>query len=691
MSICSQHFADTHTSGPLVVRLMPADNRQDSDDRPTDSRTWTGVSRRTVLALLGASGLSSVSRPASAHHEQGTTDGPDEDELHSAPDPSQPLIEHDAATSDVVSSGPSAKVTKNLAVAGRGERLLPGGTTDVWAHDGYAYLGTFNEPCGTGTGYVPGVGEVSLVDDIEAPGVVVFDVHNNNRPEYVGNIPSVANSRTNDVKVADMNSGTILAHSNESCNGGPGGFELYNVDDPTAPVHLASVQTDDPNQFLRDNFGFVDFGVHNVWLFTQGEKDYVAAVVESEFGNFQLFDITDPTSPEFVSAWGAEFLFDPTVDWFTTTDFGQILDADAFLFDGFGSSRNRFLHDVTINEEGTRAYLANWDAGLVLLDISDPTTPTLVSQAIDPSAGDGEVNSHQAWPTPDGSVVVETEEDFDAFETEFEITSGPNAGDYDSAEGSFTTPIFTLSGRTMSGPTVYAGLACDDTTVPSAPSPDHIAVIQRGGCRFDEKAQNAIDAGYAGIVVFNDAARGDEVLIMGGESRDIPGVFVGHSTGLAIMDAASAGDLVVGDTGASIRVEATPGRWGNVRIWDYADEANPVLASQFDTVCSANPVDESCDPRGTYSVHNVVVDGDKVYISWYSDGVLVVDISDPYNPVEVARYNETGTTFEEQNGGIQDVWGVYKDPLEPWIYASDRNGGLYVLKELGSGSENRQK
>lgn len=45
--------------------------------------------------------------------------------------------------------------------------------------------------------------------------------------------------------------------------------------------------------------------------------------------------------------------------------------------------------------------------------------------------------------------------------------------------------------------------------------------------------------------------------------------------------------------------------------------------------------------------------------------------------------------FEEQNGGIQDVWGVYKEPNSPWIYGSDRNGELYVLKLLGSGSDKR--
>lgn len=671
---------------------MPPVDSTDDDQNSIDSRSATSVSRRSLLAMAGLGGFGAIPRSSSARTPTGVTDGLDERVVHDAVrDPSQRLIERDAATSDVVSDGPFADVTRNLTVAGRGERLLPNGTTDVWAHDGYAYLGTFQEPCGTGEGF----GENRLVDDLLGPGIPVFDVHNPTQPVYVGNLPSVEGSRVNDLKVAEMSAGTILVHSNEPCDGGPGGFEVYDVDDPTQPAHLASVQTDDANQLLRDKFGFVDFGVHNLFLFSQGKHDYVAAVVESEFGNLQLFEITDPADPQLVSAWGGELLAPACDDCGDELyadpyegSFDLILELDAYMFDGFGQSQNRFLHDVTVSEDGTRAYLAHWDAGLILLDVSDPANPRFVSQAIDPSAGDGEVNSHQAWPSEDGSVVVETEEDFAPFALSFEIVDGPNAGAYDAAEGGFTTSISTLPDQTMAGPTTYLGLACDPATedIPHASGPGEIAVIQRGECRFDTKAQTAINAGYDGMVVFNSP--GDEsVITMGGEPRDIPGVFVGHSTGLAIFDADSATDLTVGDTGAGIEAVAEPERWGNMRIWDYADPENPVLASEFDTRCSADPDHESCDPRGTYSVHNAIVERDTAYLSWYSDGVLVVDVSDPYDPVETARYSPGGEEFEEQNGGIQDVWGIYKERGKPWIYASDRNGGLYVLAAYGSGSE----
>ena len=488
-------------------------------------------------------------------------------------------------------------------------------------------------------------------------------------------------------------------HSNEACAGGPGGFEIYNVDDPSSPVYLAHVQTDDVNLLLRDGLGFTDFGVHNLFLFTQGDKDYVAATVESEFGNFQIFDITDPTAPSRVGFWGAEQLHRPDVtDWVNLTDFDIILDADAYLNSGYGASQNRFLHDVTVNADATRAYLANWDAGLVTLDISDPTSPSLVSVAIDPASEDGEVNSHSVWPSEDGTIVIEGEEDFSPFESVFSITSGPAAGDYPAAEGGITVPIATLPGGEMSGPTRYVGHACPpgnpgfDDPVPAAGSPDEIAFIQRGACFFSEKIDNAEAAGYAGVVVFNDAARGDALVSMGGVPTNLPGVFVGHSTGLLIAQVATAGDLVIGAPGESVTAATVPNGWSGFRVWDYSDPANPILASTFNTVCSADPIDSSCDPAGTYSSHNVIVettdDGRvKAYIAWYSDGMVILDITDPYNPVETARFFDNSPEFLASNGGQpHDFWGVYKIPGEPWIYGSDRNGGLTIFKEYGAGS-----
>ena len=40
------------------------------------------------------------------------------------------------------------RTARDLKLVGRGERNVADATTDVWAHRGFAYTGTFNSPCG---------------------------------------------------------------------------------------------------------------------------------------------------------------------------------------------------------------------------------------------------------------------------------------------------------------------------------------------------------------------------------------------------------------------------------------------------------------------------------------------------------------------------------------------------------------
>lgn len=589
------------------------------------------------------------------------------------------------ASRDRVSGGAESR-EQDLTLVGRGERLLAGATTDVWSLGEHAYLGTFNHPCGTGENFVPGVGPVDLVDDIEAPGVVVFDITEPAEPTYVGNLPSVEGSRVNDVKAATLGSGDVLAHSNEPCDGGRGGIELYDVDDPLRPVHLASIRIDELNPVVDEMFGGItDVGVHNLWLFSQDGRDYVSVVAETVFGNFQTFDITDPSEPVWVSAWGAEEVFDPGVGA-ETEDEERVGEAVDWIFDGPGSSAHKFLHDITYDLDGRWAWLSNWDAGLILMDMEDPARPRFVSQAIDLEEGslDEELNSHAAWPSEDGTVVVETEEDFAAWERTrppvgltfgdeeeddaplpgvavstdtgdalqesptgntgtleadaLTVEEGPLAGTtYEVAELAGDQPKLADTGP-VSGDLVYVGRACEGDEIDNAGEIEEggIAVVRRGECTFREKNQTAQAAGADAVVIANNV----EV--------------------------------------------STP--WGGVRIWDYSDPEEPVLASTFYTDCAAaaEPI-EGCDPLGTYSVHNVQVEthGETrlAYISWYRDGMLVLDVTDPHEPVEVARFFDDSQEFREDNGGSpHDFWGVHKQRGKPSILGADRNGGLYVFE-----------
>jgi hypothetical protein len=631
--------------------------------------------RRLLVSILAVTGvIATFGTPADAHPDPGEGHVHDGSLDAHQPDPSADLAAQDASSADVISDGPFANVTKNLDLVGRGERNVDNATTDVWALDGFAYTGTFNSPCG---------GEPDA-------GIWVWDVEDPSKPGFVTVIPSPTGSRSNDVKAASMSSGDILVHSNEACAaGGPGGFEIYNVDDPANPVHLAHVQIDEIAEITPLFFepgALEDVGVHNLFLFSQGETDYVAAQAEGIFDGFRIYDITDPTNPVLVSGWGAEEVFDPGVGDLTLDDDPtgeRTFDAVSWMlglppFNGFGASQNRLLHDFTITTDGSLAYLAHWDAGLILLDISDPANPQHISTALDPENGslDGEVNSHSVWPNEDGTTVVEGEEDFSVFEstvpptnltlqflntipgvamateagdafeasqtgnsgtvtaTSVAVESGPLAGQtFDAVE--FVENNAPLGEGSVSGAFVWVGRACNGDPLENPLNPGDIAVVRRGECFFSDKEANVAAAGAGAMVMANNAQ--DSV-------------------------------------------------WSGLRIWDYSDPANPVLASTFNTTCSADPAAEECDPNGTYSAHNVQVErrGNKTlaYVSWYWDGMLVLDVTDPYNPVEVARYlDRTGPN----DGLANDFWGVYKEHEIPFIYGSDRNGGLYVFKLKGRG------
>lgn len=73
--------------------------------------------------------------------------------------------------------------------------------------------------------------------------------------------------------------------------------------------------------------------------------------------------------------------------------------------------------------------------------------------------------------------------------------------------------------------------------------------------------------------------------------------------------------------------------------------------------------------------HNVHVKGDYLVISHYTDGVVIVDATDPSNLVQVGQY-DTYTGFGQ---GFEGCWGAYPFFQSGKVLASDINTGLYVF------------
>lgn len=74
--------------------------------------------------------------------------------------------------------------------------------------------------------------------------------------------------------------------------------------------------------------------------------------------------------------------------------------------------------------------------------------------------------------------------------------------------------------------------------------------------------------------------------------------------------------------------------------------------------------------------HNVHVKDGFLVISWYTDGIVIVDANRPSNMVKVGSYD----TWLGPHGGFKGAWGAY-----PWlpsglILGGDINTGLFVLR-----------
>ena len=123
--------------------------------------------------------------------------------------------------------------------------------------------------------------------------------------------------------------------------------------------------------------------------------------------------------------------------------------------------------------------------------------------------------------------------------------------------------------------------------------------------------------------------------------------------------------------------------YGYMRVYDYANLAAPV---QIGTYRTPNSLGTDSQSAGDYVIHNPLVVGTDVYLSWYSDGIRVLDASNPRAPREVAFFvppSANNPVKPSQRGVLSNapqVWGVAYDEATGLIYASDMNSGLWILR-----------
>jgi len=105
---------------------------------------------------------------------------------------------------------------------------------------------------------------------------------------------------------------------------------------------------------------------------------------------------------------------------------------------------------------------------------------------------------------------------------------------------------------------------------------------------------------------------------------------------------------------------------GHVKVWDITALPAISLAAEY----------TAPDPA---IVHNVLIEDEIAYMSYYAAGTRIVDVTDPTNPVEVGHYDTT-----TRQGGFDGCWGVYPFRADDVYYASDRQNGFFILEFTGA-------
>jgi len=540
-------------------------------------------------------------------------------------------------------------------------------------------------------------------------GVHVVDISDVNAPEEIAFINAKEGSYPGEgvqalpISTTAFN-GDILVTNNETCKEGVGfgGFNIYDVTDPAHPTPLTVGFGDDsgaPGQGKK-----AAHETHSVFAWDAGDRAYAVIVDNEESFDVDIVDITDPKKPVFIAEYDL------------AKEFPQILQPGQGLDEVF-------LHDMVVEQiAGRWVMLASyWDAGYVQLDVTDPLDPLdpLYPKYIadsdfadpDPQGKEGtapatnyrdgvqgtplltatgdpvppEGNGHQAEFTLDNRFVIGADEDFAPF-----ALNARNVGEgteIDAGQGDGTTPL--VAGATITGPSVFVGRACDvDAAVPPAGAGAQIAVVERGECSFTEKVANVIAAdGYEAILIFNRTGSDggcNDTLGMSVEG-DIPTFGVApREQGLAIFGVAYAeaaclaGDgtqlagIPLGTVGDELSFSSYFDGWGYVHL--FRNESGKM--TDLDTYA----IPEAHDPAfatgfGDLSVHEVATSArvnDVAYLSYYSGGVRVIDISTGEIVEQAAFIDEGGSNF----------WGVqvFESGGKEYVAASDRDFGLYIFE-----------
>jgi hypothetical protein len=532
---------------------------------------------------------------------------------------------------------PGQMIARNFKVLGHHDLGKTEMNGDVWVHGDFAYVGTWVVPC-------------------NGRGVKIVDVSKLRHPQLIGTAAARRGTSAEDLVVRRVStpsfSGDLLAVGIQRCGGGRAldeqgfGLELWNVTDPYHPEKLGEFPV-----------GVGDGGVHELDLFQRGDRVYaLLAHPWGEWfmgaGDFFIIDVTNPRLPVQVAVWGAgEAGLSRGPSW------------------GMGIFSSALGHSARASADGTKAYVSYWDLGVLTFDIGDPANPELLTRTRYESWEEGNAHSLTPYSGEGGEFILQNDEDTD-----------PN------------TPADIRYGAGRHGVGIETGFAPLLWRQPDHEVGAHVVEAARQGCRardypahaegkivvvrtvwFDagngprceqRKQERQAQAAGAVAVVHDFISRYTSPCCSGDFDARIPVLSTHHRTARGMVEVGWA------------RLLARRPSVGYLRVFDAE---TGVQVAKFDGVPNVRRLRP---PFGEWTIHNTEVMGNRAYSSWYSNGIVALDLSPldqspPADPVLVGQFVPPLESFD----GLPytGMWGVAvrEDGV---IFASDFVTGLWIVE-----------
>jgi hypothetical protein len=166
-----------------------------------------------------------------------------------------------------------------------------------------------------------------------------------------------------------------------------------------------------------------------------------------------------------------------------------------------------------------------------------------------------------------------------------------------------------------------------------------------------------VNHGFGGFVAVDISAGNNKPV----ELARIPAPAYSHASWLGTANGHKV--LLHGDEGLT----ATSDGGAFMRVYE-GDRASPAFMTEIGRY----------QTRPEVGIHNIEMHGNLAYIAYYQDGVRIVDLTEPTNPIEIAHYN-TWDPVSSYGDGFEGAVGIRL--VDGYIYVADDVRGLLILKQ----------